>query len=259
MPEEPQKKSLQNLILEKIKTGQTKMRPKWHFVLKTSLWAAGVIIGALALLYVVSFILFILRQTGVWFLPTFGLRGIMVFLTSAPWLLILLGIVFIILLEILVRHYSFGWKKPLLYSLLGIIGFVVLASFLVSKTSFHENLFMRARQGGLPYAGQFYRDFGMPRGEHAQIGVITEITDEGFKMETQRGEALTIIVGSQTSFPLGLDFQKGDRVVVMGEREDHTIKALGIRRIDDMMPGNMMRQRIPRQGGWFMPTPNRDF
>ncbi len=244
---------LRKKILDKIKVGKAKMRPKWYFLLKTSLLAAGVIIGALALLYVVSFILFVLRQTGAWFLPSFGLRGIMVFLTSAPWILILLGIVFVILLEILVRHYSFGWQKPLLYSLLGIIGFVILASFLVSKTSFHESLFTRARQGGLPYAGQFYRDFGMPRGEHAQIGVITEITDDGFKMETPRGEPLTIIINPQTSFPLGIDFQKDDRVVVMGEREDHTVKAAGIRKVDDMMPGGMMRQRIPRQGWQSMP------
>ncbi len=244
---------LRKKILDKIKVGQAKMRPKWHFVLKTLLLAAGVIIGALALLYIASFILFSLRQTGVWFLPSFGLRGIMIFLISMPKLLIILGIVFIILLEVLVRRYSFGWRKPLLYSLLGIIGFVILASFIVSKTSFHEGLFMRARQGGLPYAGQFYRDFGMPRGEHAQIGVITEITDEGFKMETPRGEPLTIIIDPQTSFPLGIDFQKGDRVVVMGERDDRAVKAAGIRRIDDTTPDNMMRERIPRQGGWFMP------
>src|SRR4030042_4792350 len=140
MTEETNKNSLQNSILEKIKSGQAKIRPKWHFVLKTLLLAAGVLFGTLALLYLASFVLFVLRQTGSWFLPSFGWRGIMVFLISMPWLLVILGVVFIILLELLVRHYSFAYRNPLLYSLLGIIVFVIIASVFVAKTSFHEGL-----------------------------------------------------------------------------------------------------------------------
>ncbi len=248
MNEESQKKSLQKIILEKIRSGKAKMRPKWHFVLKAALIVAGLIIVTLALLYLVSFVLFVLRQTGVWFLPAFGLRGIGTFLISLPWLLVLVGIVFIILLEALVRHYSFAYRKPLLYSLLGIIIFVTVASIVVARTSFHEGLFMRARMEKLPVAGQLYRDFGMPKNKDAHIGTITEITNDGFRIETPRGETLTIIVTSETRFPSGIDFQKDDRVVVLGQRDDGTVKALGIRRIDEMMEQHSLRNR-----GWYRP------
>ncbi|MFH0852662.1 MAG: hypothetical protein V1845_03605 [bacterium] len=250
--EEPQNKSLQNLILEKIKSGKAKMRPRWHFILKAGLFVAGFVIATFALLYLTSFILFILRQTGVWFLPAFGWRGMGVFLISFPWLLILVGIIFVILLEIMVRHYSFAYRKPLLYSLAAIIAFVAVAGLIAAKTTFHERLFLRARQEKLPIAGPFYREFGMPRMENAHIGTIIEITNDGFLMEDLKGEKLTIIVSPETSFPLGIDFQKDDRVMILGERSGNSVKALGIRRIDEMM-GNIKRQRLPRPGGWFMP------
>lgn len=245
MTEQSQKKSLQNIILEKIKNNKARMRPKWYFILSAALIAAGLILATLALLYLASFILFILRQTGIWFLPTFGLRGIGALLISFPWLLVLVGIVFVILLEALVRRYSFAWRKPLLYSLLGIIIFVTFASLIVSKTSLHEGLFKRARRGELPFAGSLYRGYGMPKTKDIHVGMIAEITSDGFKMETPRGEVLTIIVTSKTSFPLGTDFQKNDRVVVLGERNDGTVKATGIRRID-----SLMRQRPPLPMRW---------
>jgi hypothetical protein len=256
MNEEQPKKDLKYLILEKIKTGQTKMKPKWHFILKTGLLILGLVIAVLTLLYLASFVLFILRQTGAWFLPTFGLHGIFVFLISLPWLLILIGIIFVVLLELLVRRYSFGWRKPLLYPLIAIIFFVTASSLIVSRTTLHQSLFLRARTNQLPIAGQLYRNFGIPQNRNAHIGLIAEMINEGFRMETPRGEILKVIVTSETSFPAGTDFQKNDRVMVLGQRDDHTIEASGIRRIDDQiesMDENMMRERPPRPHGWLMP------
>ncbi len=227
-----ERKSIRDAVLAKIRTGQAKMRPRWHFVLKALLVFFGLVIGFLTLLYLTSFTVFMLRQSGVWFIPIFGFRGVMMLFASLPWLLILAGISFVILLEILVRRYSFAYRKPLLYSLLGIIAFTVLANSVVARTGFHEKFFMRAREGKLPIAGGWYRDFGLAKSQNVHPGTVIEITEDGFRMENRRGETLTVIISPETRFPLGIDFQKGDQVVVLGERDNDHIGALGIRRVD---------------------------
>lgn len=253
MNKEPNKKSIKDMVLEKINAGKTRMIPRWYFILRAALALVGLVIFLLSSLYIMSFILFILRKTGIWFLPVFGIRGVGVFLASIPWLLVITGATFIILLEALVRHYSFGYRKPLLYSVAGIIIFVAAASVFVLGTSFHEGLYKRAHMGGLPIIGQLYRDYESIWNNNAYVGVISELTSDGFKMENMRGETLSVIVTSETSFPSGLDFQKGDRAIVLGNRDEDTVKAIGVRRIDD----NMMPRHGRQNNGWHSPAMSR--
>ncbi|MBU3925378.1 hypothetical protein KJ854_05620 [Patescibacteria group bacterium] len=133
-------KSIKESILSVIKSGQVKMRPRWHFVLKTALAAFGVIILVLTVLYLASFIIFVLRQTGVLFVPAFGLQGWFAFFTNLPIFLIGLLIVFIIVLELLVRHYAFAYRRPLLYSAVGIFILVFAGVMVIENTSFHGGM-----------------------------------------------------------------------------------------------------------------------
>jgi len=56
---------------------------------------------------------FFLREGGAWYAPAFGGRGWFVLLHSAPLLLLFLVAVFALILEILVRKYSFAYRAPL--------------------------------------------------------------------------------------------------------------------------------------------------
>ena len=246
-------KSIHDEVLTKIKSGTVFMRPRWHFVLKTILAFLGFVLLLLLLLYLASFVVFILYQSGVWFVPAFGFYGMFVALRSLPWLLIFVGILFVGALEILVRRYSFAYRKPLLYSLLGVVGFVMLATVAVAKTGIHEGFFLRAREDRLPLAGKLYRGYGLQKDKNIQPGVIKEIIDEGFTMENKEGKMITVTIDSDTRFPLGMDFEKGDKVVVLGEDDGkgdaEKIKAHGIRRID--------KKKIKmRHKGWFRPFLN---
>ena len=137
--------TLQETLLAKIKEGQMVMRPRWHFVLKAVLGILGMIILAMAALYLISFILFALREAGLLFIPGFGFHGVGVFLFSLPWILILVSLIFIFLLELLVKRYAFGYRKPLLYSLFGVLGLVVLGSIL--SYHFRTGIQIVERQG----------------------------------------------------------------------------------------------------------------
>ena len=130
--------NVKDTVLNKIKEGEVAMRPRWHFVFKGGLALVGIGVLALWLIYLVSFIMFALATSGVIMIPAFGFQGLVGFLLALPWLLILVAAVFIVLLEILVNKYSFGYRKPLLYTLFGVVGFTVVGTFLVSQTGLHD-------------------------------------------------------------------------------------------------------------------------
>lgn len=228
-----QKNHIIDKVFEKIKSGEVKMRPRACFVLKTLLVVLGIIAITLFVLYLISFIAFVLRASGVWFLPGFGLRGIKPFLFSVPWLLILTAGALIVVLEILVKRFAFSYRRPILYSILAIIAVVFLGGFIIDRTQFHVGLFQQAREGHLPVAGGFYRGFGMPEFHDVHSGVVSEITDNGFLIETREGQTLAVIVTSETRFPSGMGIKESDAVMILGERDNGIIQASDIRKIKD--------------------------
>lgn len=239
MYNEAGKNYIREQILSAIKDGRIKMRPRWHFVLQASLLATGGMIVSLAVLYLASFIVFTLRETGAWFVPAFGWRGWYVFLLSLPWLLVLLSILFVVILEILVRHYAFSYRRPLLYSVLGVLFVVVIGSIIIDQARVHDRLFRTARSGRLPFAGPLYREFGTAQLRMVHRGQVARITDRGFAIQNIGGEILFIIVTPETRFPRGMDFGEGDTVVVFGDRDDRAVRAFGVRKIEEELYENM--------------------
>lgn len=235
-------------IIEKIKKGEIKMKPKWHFALKTLLVILSTIVASLFILYLISFIFFSLRLSGLWYLPKFGFRGLGPLLFSLPWLLLLSAILLIVVLEILVRRFSFVYRRPILYTVLGIIILVLLGGFLINKTHMHPALFQRAEKGHLPIVGPMYRGYGMPNLEDVHRGVVSEITDDGFVLQDQNGQLFTVSTSS-TRFPFKQKIQKDDAVIVLGKAENDSIKAVGVRVVDDefrpFMRNDMPRMPIP--------------
>ncbi len=115
---EQEQKNINDRIFEKIKNGQVKMRPKLYFVLKSLIFALGIVLASILVLFLFSFIVFCLKLGGIWFLPKFGFRGLGIFFISFPWFLILLALFLIFLLEIIAKKYSFVYKRPIIFSLI---------------------------------------------------------------------------------------------------------------------------------------------
>lgn len=224
-----QKKSIQDNVLAAIEAGRVHMRPRWQFVLKAILLAVGLVLAALAVLFVGSFIVFMLQQNGAWFAPAFGGPGIKELFVALPLAFILVTIIFIILLQILIRRYAISYGKPALYSVIGIAAFVVVGSFLVAQSHFHEGLFIQARDRNLPIAGGFYREFGAPHADRIVAGTIVEKIDNGFIIEDPRDQQFTIVITSETQFPNDTEFDLGDDVVVLGDQNGAVIEADGVR------------------------------
>jgi len=240
-----QKNSISDKIIDKIKSGDIKMKPRISFILKITLMSLGAFFLFFFIIYLVSFIIFSLRASGVLFMPRFGFRGIGIFLGSLPWFLILIVVILIVMLEIFSKRFVSVYRRPIIYSLLIIIVLALAIGFLIEKTPFHPSLFLNARDRKLPVMGQFYRNFGAPSIHNVHRGVVSEIMDSGFKIETPREETLTIIIVSETRIFSDGEIERGDEIVIFGERSDGTVKAVEIRQIEkdfNLFPPD----RIPR-------------
>ncbi|MEK7545473.1 MAG: hypothetical protein AAB554_00175 [Patescibacteria group bacterium] len=232
--------SLKTKVLAAIESGKVTMRPKWHFLLKTALIAAGVVFLTLTLVYLVSFIIFAMRESGAWYLTPFGLRGLQAFLTAAPWLLILVALAIFAILEVLVRRFSFAYRRPLLYSVIGILALVTLSSFGVARTPLHSDLMRHAERRRMPIGGGFYRGYGMKDVRDVHPGFVVRLLGGGFEIDTYRGGVVPVLVTPSTEFVPGGRISVGDHVIVFGPSDEGRIHAFGVREVP---PPSMHKRR----------------
>jgi hypothetical protein len=229
-----ERKPLEEQVLEAIKSGRVKMTPKWHFALNAGLLLTGALVVLLTLLYLSSSIIFMMRQSGVWFLPNFGFKGWSAFFSHLPWLMLFLLIVFIIFLEILIRHYSFTYRRPLLYSFLAVIFLAAIGGFLAERTHFHNGLSRFTQEKEVPLFNRFYRDFSRPRFEDVHQGRISQIIPEGFLLKDINGDILTVIVPTGTNPFIKRQLTEDESIMVFGQLRGNIIRADGIREAEEM-------------------------
>lgn len=250
MDKENNKQSISEIVTAKIKEGQIKMRPKIYFGAKLVLLFVGMITLTLCALFLVSFILFSLRQSGLLFLPNLGFPGIRILFFSLPWILILGAVALIITSEFFAKHFAFIYRQPILYSFLAIIIFVFIGGIALNFTPLHSGLLISANRGGLPLAGGFYREFGSPKMLNVFYGSIFEITNNGFKIDTPRSEELNIIIGPKTIIR-GKTPIEGDSVIILGKKLGQIIEASDIKKVDErqgFFPGPKFPDRRHMQG-----------
>lgn len=233
MPEEQKQPPIQESILENIKKQGLEMHSKKYFFLRAILFVVGIVIVVTALLYLASFIAFGLMESGVWFVPLFGMQGWFVFFRSLPWILILLTLVFALILEIMVRHYAFSYRRPLLYSMLGIVGIVILGGFLLSWVQFHQQIRQYGKVYKVPMVGGFYKRYGMPDRREVHKGVVRGVGESQFLIEGPDGETSTVFFTPRTKlFPFRENgFSASDTIIIFGSREGQVIRAFGIKNI----------------------------
>ncbi|MDD2732255.1 MAG: hypothetical protein PHI53_03630 [Candidatus Pacebacteria bacterium] len=233
MNNDKEKKSISQIVAEKIKKGEVKMRPKLYFILRAAFLVLSITVISLFVFYLISFIAFSLRANGLWFMPGFGFPGLRIFLISLPWFLISVSLILIVILEILAEYFTFVYRRPVLYSIIAIIIIVLLGSFIIDRAKIHPSLFLQSRDKGVPVVGRFYRDYGMVKFDEVHRGRVIEITENGFRLEEIDGEILNVIFNPDSRFQFDKGIKENETVVILGEREDSIIRASGMRRIDN--------------------------
>lgn len=224
-------------ILSQIKERKVEMKPHWIFILRTILGVLGAILVSLCLVFLVSFIFFGLRKSGVMLAPGFGPQGFFLFMMSLPWVLILISAAFLIVLQILINKYAFIYKKPIIYSVLGIVALTTLISFILPSFAFHNSIFKAykpERGMEMPPVGRFYRSFGVPHPPDLVRGVVLEFSTGTLIVVTDDGVTSSVMLSNFTKISPGTILGSGEELLIFGPRSTSgVIRAFGIREIRD--------------------------
>lgn len=225
-------------ILGKISTNELTMRPKTYFTLKVgALVVVAFCILTISVL-ICNFILFSIRINGHDSLLYFGSRGFLVFLTFFPWTLLFLDLVFIMLLEWLVRQFRFGYLSPVLYLFFGFFAVIISTGFLLDRvTDFNNGLLSRAREHRLqqPF-GDFYEHarYAPPAGSGVYRGVVTAVSGNTitlYDVDVGTTSLLTVILPSGDLYATS-SLRLGETIFIAGDVDGSTtIHAFGIREI----------------------------
>jgi len=229
---ENNKNSIEGCVAEAIREGRVKMRPRWHFIVHGTLILIGVILLALTLLFLISLIIFSLRHSGAGFGPAYGTRGWFIFARSLPWMLILIAFMFIFVLEFIARRHPIAYRRPLLYSAVGIVVLAIGGGFIVAGTSLHPKMMRYAEKHKLPIGQSYYRGLAYSEIKDVYPGIVTATTTDGVLIRSRRGDLLMITFTPETSMPSGGQFLPNQPVMIFGERvASDTVRAFGIRLI----------------------------
>lgn len=224
---------IQKSVLEKIRAGGVSMHSRAYFILRIILVSVIALVVLAGAFFVLSFVIFSVHESGVRFLLEFGERGLMTFVTLFPWTSLLLFVLFLVVLEFLVRRYTSAYRLPLLRIFLWILVVGITGSMLIGFTPLHSFLLSEADNDQLPILGALYEqvhdshtDQGVYRGDVTSVVGSTFVISHN---DTDRDSD----EGSWTiAPPAGFDLTSlaiGDKVYVAGQLMHGVVYAYGVR------------------------------
>ncbi len=214
-------------VAQEIERGNVKMKPKSYFVFRGILLVGGALVVLLFIAYLVSFIFFSLRTSGLIFLPQSGFSNVGILFGSLPWLLIGLAALLVIILETFAERFEFVHQRPLVYSLFAIIVIVLIGGFLIGNTPLHHLLLYSEQEGHLPFLGPLYHQFDS---RNVHNGIVTQLTTNGFDIQTPNNETFSVVLTSPAQQD---NIAVGDTVLVIGPSSGTTIQASEIKEVEE--------------------------
>ncbi len=231
-------------IVGKIKQERVVRHSRCYFILRGLLWAIVSIFLLGFTLYMASMVGFIFIGNGLGALSGLGFMGLWIMLRSLPWVLIVIVIVLVLLLEFLAAKFSFVYKRPLIYSLLGVSIFMIIVSAMLAQTGMHRRAFELGEEYKVPFIGTMYHSYILRRDNEVHIGIIDVISNDLDKVTVilRDGEEKQVYITKETRMPHKSELIEGMMIMVVGDDDAGQIEALGIRPLERkhmLMPGHL--------------------
>jgi hypothetical protein len=220
-------------VLEKIRTGTARMRPRRYFMLRgIFLFALAALILASAL-FALSFAAWSAGANGTHFLLEFGERGIGSFLTLFPWQCVLAAFILLAALEYCMRACTPVYRFPLLRVFAWIVGIGIALSAVLALSPFHSFLLSEADRDRLPIIGGIYEQI---HDSHEREGVyrgdVSGFTATGFVIAHNDTDRDSDDGTWTVEPPVGFDLHTlsiGEKVYVAGPLVNGVVQAYGVR------------------------------
>ncbi len=231
---------LKDNLLVSIKTGKIGMKPKWHFMLKGLFYLSGLLLSILVGMYFLSFILFILRESGLWWTPGFGFAGLVFFVTMSPWLLIVITLVFLATVYLLARHFGHNYRHHATYTLIAVVLLVTLGASIIDYLAVHDRVRDLTDRRQIPGLSPLYRESKKHHQPDITAGQITAIGDNELRISNHEGEYSVLL--QEAKHPAAYIPSVGEHIMIFGPLiGTSTIKAKGIRPLPPPMERQLER------------------
>lgn len=235
-----QQNSIKDEILQKIKSGQVSMRPKYYFVIKLVALAITIFITFLLSSFIVSYVIFSIKTSGQTSLLDFGPRGLYHFILALPWFVLVADILLITFIDWLLKSFRFGYNSSALFLLVVTMVSITVLATIINYTSFHKILLNKAENRHLPIAGGLYMGMRMSHGNSGMFRgeiVSIESTSTFYIKHTDydgddTGQVIEIFTPTNSDV-FTLFLQPGDEVFVAGDKIPGGIRAYGIRKLTE--------------------------
>jgi len=227
------KNSIRDQILNRIKAGKLKMKPKVYFVLKNIIFVAAVVALSMLIVYLISFIVFSLDKNGAWLLTRLGLGGLLSLIVSLPWLLILIILLSMFLIELLIKNLKFAYHRPLIYSILGVMVLFLALGFFTHLTPLHKGLSCLCAEHKVPIASFLYDSYKEMDFPDFYRGEILEIDEEEAQLQKLNGEVVRLQITSDSYGSDQEKLQRGDKIMLIGKKKNSVINIANFEKDND--------------------------
>jgi len=244
---------LENKVMSEIKSGRVKLRSKYVFLAaKLGLNSALVLTIILAILFF-NLVLFYVRATDNLKYLSFGADGLLAFLESFPYLLVISFILFLFFAGYLITKTNWSYKKPFRYFAVILIAFVLIIGSVVAYTDVSEHIEEQAFGNRLP--GIFLKPFigrGLESRGRGIAGKIYEIDNDYLILETPLGfEKISLLElrcpDTSQSINCQDQFEIGRFIIAIGKRTDSIFMANKIQIAGEDRFPSMIKRGIHRQ------------
>jgi hypothetical protein len=220
-------------VIDTIKSGGAKMHSRAYFTVQAVFAIIGAIVLFFLILFVATFIIFVLQQNGGFFAINFGPAGWGVFLESLPWTIFLLSAALLLILWLLLRRYPVVYHQPVLYTLPIIIIAISLIAVFFFPDSIHGGIFRYASRNQIPIvAGVYEFETAPPSGAGIYRGMVVTRATSSFVLANGMGQTSTVLVIPMDASSELSHADPGDYVIVFGYGvATATIQASGVETI----------------------------
>lgn len=214
-------------IQKQINEGKITKKPKMFFVLNAILLSVGTVLLALTSIYLLSFIAFIERERSPITLLGVGKEGVYLFMSNFPWIFTTIALILIVVTSLLVRRFEFGYRTPIIILLGSLFIIVLTVFFTLEKFSVSPQIIDKTLNGPLKGIGDSYRQ----KDSKLRSGIITDILSTSpvtsFVLDSDKG-VVVVTIDEYTKISPDVLIEIGNRVVVLGELDEISVKAKGI-------------------------------
>jgi len=129
--------NLEKIVMDKVRTNEIQMKPKWHFWLGSSLMITGLISVSILAVFMTNLTLFLLKEHG-----PMGQWRLQQIIDSFPLWVPFLAIVSIGLGLLMLKKYDFSYKKNIWLTVLGFVVAIILTALILDYSGM-DNIWKR--------------------------------------------------------------------------------------------------------------------